>query len=450
MVITFNGHRSAITTLSFDKQGVHLASGSKDTDIIIWDLVGETGLFKLRGHKDQVTALHFLQPSNADSSAIDEVTNENDGLRNGHGDGSEAHAGFLLTASKDALIKIWNLSTQHCIETHVAQSNGECWSMGVSPDQSGCVTAGNDGELKVWAIDIQGLSDLARQVSEDSEKTHLRDRGTLYRQGKDRTLTVSFHFRGNYIAAHGLEKAIEIWRVRSEPEIQKTMARKRKRRREKLAATGQNSKDAAVADVEEKAEDIRSADVADVIFPYVIVRTGGKIRSLDWAGRRDSKALQLLASTTNNQLEVYSIPVKPKGKKTETDVPPEYTRTFAVEMAGHRTDVRSLALSSDDRMLASACNGTLKVWNVRTQNCIRTLDCGYALCSAFLPGDKIVVVGNRNGELELFDIASSTLIETVKAHDGPVWTIHVHPDRRSIATGSADKSAKFFNFEVVQ
>ena len=62
-MISFNGHKSAITHLAFDSAGVRLASGSKDTDIILWDLIGEVGLFKLRGHTDQVTSLHFLVPS---------------------------------------------------------------------------------------------------------------------------------------------------------------------------------------------------------------------------------------------------------------------------------------------------------------------------------------------------------------------------------------------------
>ena len=451
VIITFNGHRSAITTLSFDRQGVRLASGAKDTDIIIWDLVGETGLFKLRGHKDQITALQFLQLNSLKDDHFNEEIELKETESDGQVDGSDDHAGFLLTTSKDALIKIWDLESQHCIETHVAQSNGECWSMGVSPDQSGCVTAGNDGELKIWAIDLRGLGSAAKQVKDGFERTHLRERGTLYRQGKDRTLTVLFHPKGSYVAAHGLEKAVEVWRIRSESEVQKTMARKRKRRREKLTAAAQDPiASAKVADIEERAEDISTAEIADVIVPYVIIRTGGKIRSIDWAGRKASKTLQLLTATTNNQLEVYSIPVKQKEKKAEADAPPEYLRTLSVELPGHRTDVRSLALSSDDRMLASACNGNLKIWNVRTQSCIRTLDCGYALCSAFLPGDKIVVVGNKNGELELFDIASSTLIETVKVHEGPVWTLHVHPDGRSMATGGADKCAKFFTFEVVQ
>lgn len=452
VIISFNGHRSAITTLAFDKYGVRLASGAKDTDIIVWDLVSEVGMFKLRGHKDQITALQFLQPTNAEDSADDGQPNGNGASNHEIPASQEDHAGFLLSTSKDALIKVWDVESQHCIETHVAQTNGECWAMGISSDSSGCITAGNEGELKVWSIDMRGLREAARQISEGSERAYLRERGVLYRQGRDRALGVSFHPRGAYIAAHGSAKSVEVWRIRSESEVQKTLARKRKRRREKAIAAAARENKANGETVEEDGivEDIASVDISDVIVRCVIVRTGGKVRSIDWAGGRPSKALQLLAATTNNELELYSIVTKKEDKKAKSDEPPEYTRTFSVDMPGHRTDVRSLALSSDDRMLASASNGSLKIWNVRTQSCIRTLDCGYALCSSFLPGDKIVVVGNRNGELEIFDIASSTLIDTIKAHEGPVWTMHAHPDGRSIATGSADKSVKFFNFEVVQ
>lgn len=43
---TFNGHRKAVTALAFDTQGVRLASGSQDTDLIVWDLVAEVGLYR--------------------------------------------------------------------------------------------------------------------------------------------------------------------------------------------------------------------------------------------------------------------------------------------------------------------------------------------------------------------------------------------------------------------
>lgn len=438
--------------MAFDDAGVRLASGSKDTDIIIWDLVAETGLFKLRGHKDQVTALALLQPSKVQDQS-------NDGKLNGHASSGDvasqptaAHPGFLLSTSKDALIKVWDLGSQHCIETHVAQTNGECWTMGISTDGSGCITAGNDGELKVWSIDLKGLGQLASQIDEASERAFLREKGIFYREGKDRTLGVSFHTSGDYIAAHGSEKAVELWRIRSEMEVQRSLARKRRRRREKaISSSGQDGEvNGDLMKGSDDVEDISAAGISEVIVPYVIVRTGGKVRSVDWARGRANKAIKLLVATTNNQLELYNITPKVKIKGSKPEEPPDYLKSFSVDMPGHRTDIRSMSLSSDDRMLASASNGNLKIWNVRTQTCIRTLDCGYALCVTFLPGDKIVVVGNRNGELEVFDIASSTLIETVKAHESPVWTMHVHPDGKSLATGSADKSAKFFNFEVVQ
>ena len=42
----FNGHRKAVTALAFDTQGVRLASGSQDTDLIVWDLVADVGLYR--------------------------------------------------------------------------------------------------------------------------------------------------------------------------------------------------------------------------------------------------------------------------------------------------------------------------------------------------------------------------------------------------------------------
>jgi U3 small nucleolar RNA-associated protein 12 len=431
-IISFNGHKSAVTILTFDQTGVRLASGSKDTDIVIWDLVSETGLFKLRGHKGQITGLHFLHPASANKEDEEDVEMDSD-------------QAFLLSTSKDALIKIWDINSQHCIETHIAQTNGECWALGVSPDGSGCMTAGNDGELKVWAIDLQGLRKAGSTVGEASEQEYLTTRGILYRQGKDRTQGIAFYARSDYIAVHGAEKAVEIWRIRSEEEVRKSLARKRRRRREK-AKSEVNGEDPENDEADDKIT-IADADISEVIVPYVTVRTAGKVRSVSWMHTRKSKKLQLLVGTNNNLIDIYEIPLKGKSKTEEA---PDYNRTLSVELAGHRNDVRALALSSDDRMLASASSGGLKIWNVRTQNCLRTLECGYALCCSFLPGDKIVVVGTKDGDIELYDIAASSQLDKISAHEGAIWTMQVHPDGKSLITGSADKSVKFWNFEIIQ
>ncbi|PFH60784.1 hypothetical protein XA68_10349 [Ophiocordyceps unilateralis] len=440
VVVNFNGHKSAVTKLAFDKSGVRLASGSKDTDVIIWDLVAEVGQYKLRGHKDEVTGLHFVEP--------DLLMDDENGSRAAMRDGASPSEGFLLTAGKDSLLKLWDLSSRHCVETHIAQTNGECWALGISPDLSGCVTAGKDGEMKVWSLDVDALTASLQGVEASPTVRYLSDRGTLHRQSKDRAIDVVFHPQRDYFAVHGSEKGVDVWRIKTPAEIKKRLARKRKRRREKQKDGRQT--DEAVANDDEDDENAANADVGDIFVQYVIVRTGGKVRSVDWALGGTQKDLKLLVGTTNNQLEYFSIPLKDKADAKKSQDIPDYARALSVELPGHRTDIRAMALSSDDKMLASAANGSMKIWNVKTQACIRTFDCGYSLCCAFLPGDKVVVVGTKGGELQLFDVASSSLLNSVQAHEGAIWSLHVHPDGRSVVTGSADKTAKFWEFKIVQ
>ncbi|KAI1807157.1 WD40 repeat-like protein [Daldinia bambusicola] len=444
--ITFNGHRSAITVLAFDRSGVRLASGSKDTNVIIWDLVAEVGQFKLRGHKDQITGLQFVEPQDEVAEGEDSEAMVLDGA------GDSSSEGFLLTTGKDALIKLWDLGSRHCIETHIAQTNGECWALGLSPDYSGCITAGNAGELKVWALDSALLAASRQHVDISANTQYLRDRGTLFRHGKDKATEVVFHPRRDYFAVHGAEKSVEIWRIRTEAEIKKSLARKKKRRKEKLAQKkGENANGDTQADEEDdQDEDIGHADINDAFAQHLIVRTGGKVKSVDWADTHGKKKLQLLVGTTNNQLEMFNMPLKEKSKKSKQEDIPDYERALSIEIPGHRADIRSLALSSDDKWLASASNGSLKIWSMLTQKCGKTLECGYALCCSFLPGDKLVVIGTKTGEIELFEVATGTLLDSVSAHEGAIWSLQVHPDGRSIVSGSADKSAKFWKVQVVQ
>lgn len=55
--MTLNGHRKAVSALCYSTSGALLASGGQDTDIVVWDPAEEAGLYRLRGHLDEVTAL---------------------------------------------------------------------------------------------------------------------------------------------------------------------------------------------------------------------------------------------------------------------------------------------------------------------------------------------------------------------------------------------------------
>lgn len=407
-IVTLNGHRSAITALCFDSSGSRLASGARDTNVVLWDVVAETGVSRLKGHRDQITALSFIALSGGEATHI-------------------------LTTSKDSYLKLWDLSNSHCVETHTAHK-GECWAMTLSSDSTVLATAGLEGELKLWTIE--------RTADPLKNEKVLYAKGSLHRQSKARPASLEFHPNGQYLAAQSVDKAIEVFRLRSEDEIEKRLRRRRKR------------KDTKKGEVKVETDDedtIDAAQMEDNIVSYVTIRASHKIRSISWglaqASGKINSPLSLLATMNNNAIIVYSIPrVESLEKKSSI---PEYSASYTLELPGHQSDVRTMCLSSASDVLATGSDGSLKLWNVNSGACIRTFDCGYALCMTFILNDKFVVVGTKEGDLELYEVANSTLVETIKAHEGALWSLQIHPDGRNLVTGSADKTVKFWRFETI-
>jgi U3 small nucleolar RNA-associated protein 12 len=149
----------------------------------------------------------------------------------------------------------------------------------------------------------------------------------------------------------------------------------------------------------------------------------------------------------NNQFEIYSIDLKIKAINDESNL----KHLCSIESAGHRTDVRTISFSSDSSAFLTASGDCLKVWNRLSSSCIRTLQCDYALCSAFLPDDNHVIIGCKSGKIQLFDINGAKLLENVSAHveNKEVWSISLTPDKNGFVSGSADHTVKFWNFELV-
>eukprot|EP00978_Attheya_sp_CCMP212_P031996 scaffold122969_cov56-Attheya_sp.AAC.1 len=144
-----------------------------------------------------------------------------------------------------------------------------------------------------------------------------------------------------------------------------------------------------------------------------------------------------------------------------------------LDMYGHPTGIRSIALSSDDTLACTVSKSVAKVWNVANRTCLRSLPITassnsslntssdnngnspsyYGLCVTFLPGNTHVVMGTREGHVLVLDVASGDIVYTEEAaHDGAVWSIDLrrpNPQQEAMAlmTGSADKTVKFWDLE---
>lgn len=117
--VSLHGHKAAVTAGRYEPSSALFASGSADTDIVIWDMVAESGLYRLKGHRDGVTDVAFLS------------------VKGEAGPGPEAGdrrlPNGLASCSKDTLVKIWDLDTQSCVQTVVGHRGEVRYNIVCSP-----------------------------------------------------------------------------------------------------------------------------------------------------------------------------------------------------------------------------------------------------------------------------------------------------------------------------
>ncbi|XP_075967408.1 WD repeat-containing protein 3 [Anarhichas minor] len=425
--VSFNGHKTAVSTMRYDALGARLVTGSRDTDVIVWDIINESGLYRLRGHKDVITEALFLKDRN-----------------------------LLVTSSKDSFVKWWDLDTQHCFKTMVGHRS-EVWGMVLLNQENRLLTGSADSELRAWDINYlqeekavgepkvkKGKSLLDDDDEEDNEEEadeSLEERilsckkaGSILREARDRVVSLAVDAKARVIACHGNDVVLEIFTVLSEEEVQKKMTKKLKKAKKKAAKTQEDAG-------EEEAQPVVERMLKDEILKLTKIKASAKIRWVDCLSCAGGE-LKVALLLQNNTIETYSL-------KT-SDRTPAANKTARLTLGGHRTDVRTLAFSSDNLAVLSASGDTVKVWNRSTLQVIRTMACEYALCSLFVPGDRQIILGTKSGKLQIFELASGSLLETVDAHNGSLWSLCLAPDQRGFITGSADKTVKFWEFELIK
>ncbi|XP_071495513.1 WD repeat-containing protein 3-like [Diadema antillarum] len=438
VMVTFNGHKTAVSTLHFDSLALRLASGSKDTDLIIWDVVNESGLYRLKGHRGMVTKVAFMSQHN-----------------------------IVISSSKDTFVKFWDLDTQHCFKTLVGHRS-EVWDFAILPEDRGLVTGTSGSDLQAWDItfkdevsfqrikstgpspakksrkhfsdddgddaegDDEGDDDDEEEMGDDDSILSCTKAGTILRKGTDRVVSLQADSTGRILGCHGPSAVLELFKVCNEEELEKRLQKKVKRLRKRARAAEGDDAEVDVSSVSLTAE--------ERIRPLTTIKMSSKIRSFH-SLVDTSEEVKLVALLHNNSLETHHLSLA-----VDT---PTASKGTGVSQPGHRHDVRTLTFSSDSTAVLSAGGNSVKIWNRSTLRCIRTMKCGYAVSSIFAPGDRHCIVGTKTGHLELFDIASGTMIDSFEAHEGTVWSICLSPDKRGFVTGSADKTLKFWEFELV-
>jgi U3 small nucleolar RNA-associated protein 12 len=420
--VTFSGHKSVVTALCFDGNGLRLASGGKDTEIVIWDVTNESGLFRLKGHKGVVTQLQFMAQHNC-----------------------------ILSSSKDTFIKFWDLNTQHCFKTLIGHKT-EVSSFVLFNNDLRLISGANDSELRVWNIIFKDqnveeyqrkLEDLKSKIEDKDEDEEEIDEqndvliverfGSVLRKSTQRLTNLFIDSTERILICHAKESFIECFKLKTEEEVKKSIRNRLKKERKRRKSENIESEELDELLIVNKT-------LSDEIEKLDVIKTSSKVKSCDLLMNRNECKIAVLLS--NNSIEFYSL--KPSIK------PQIYA---SIHLEGHRSDVRTVAISSDNLSILSASAESLKVWNRTSGKCITTIEEGveYALCSVFAPGDRYCVLGTKTGKLQIFDLSSAQLQQTIDASEEllPIWSICLYPNLQGLVSGGEDKSVKFWNFELL-
>jgi len=113
-------------------------------------------------------------------------------------------------------------------------------------------------------------------------------------------------------------------------------------------------------------------------------------------------------------------------------------------LKGHTSRINSIA--TDGNLIVSASDDeTVKIWNIKMGECIKTIKHDSSVHSVAIVGDRIIS-GSYYGAIKIWDIGSGELIKTLRDHTGVVNNIAADGD--NIVSGSFDGKIKIWNINT--
>jgi WD40 repeat protein/tRNA A-37 threonylcarbamoyl transferase component Bud32 len=408
MVHSLEGHTDRVWSVCFSADGHHLASGSEDKTISVWNAATGQPTATLRGHASGVLSVCFNP----------------DGRR-------------LASASYDRTVKVWDVATGQptaTFERHEDAVTSVCFS----PDGGLLASASRDGTVRVWntrgdreVFALRGHMDRVRSVcfspdgrllasASDDKTVMLWDaatgRSTVTLRGHtDVVISVCFNSDGRRLASASADGTVRVWDT----------------------ATGQGVATFSV----------RVSTVTSVCFSP----DGRRLASAAYDHNRVNNTVKVWDAATGQATitllghvdGVTSICFSPDGRRLASA---SWDKTVKVWDA--RTGPEALILpgstsvcfSPDSRRLASAsADGTVKIWDARTGAQALTVP-GYSVC--FSPDGTRLASAFADGTVKVWDARSGREALTLRGHTDRVPSVCFSPDGMFMARASPDGTVK--------
>ncbi|KAG6413747.1 hypothetical protein SASPL_126461 [Salvia splendens] len=121
------------------------------------------------------------------------------------------------------------------------------------------------------------------------------------------------------------------------------------------------------------------------------------------------------------------------------------TTQLLEELKGHDSQVSIVKMLSGERVLTAAHDGTVKMWDVRTDTCVATVGrfSSAVLCMEYDDSSGILAAGGRDGVANIWDIRAGRQMHKLLGHSK--WIRSIRMVGETVITGSDDWTARVWS-----
>jgi WD40 repeat protein/serine/threonine protein kinase len=303
----------------------------------------------------------------------------------------------------------WHYLMRLCkVEPLILRDSTEVYGVAFSPDGQQIVSAGQDGNVKIWN------SRTAEMIKEFSAH-------------KIAACSVAFHPDGRYLASTGADRLVKVW------DLEDT-------RHEVFQGPCDTIRGSGAGYTVGFSPDGR----------HLVAGSDGNVRVWDWEKNRPQ-----FPEHTFPGPEYHSIPVAftrdgrlvtggPEGLNLR-DV--ESERPAITFLAEPRLPVTALAFSTDCGLLASAnINKGVSLWDATTGKLLKTLPHkGNVLGVAFSSDGRRVVSAGDDKRVHVWDVLTGREVLGLRGHTDHCCCVAFSPDGWRLASASCDKTIRVWD-----
>ncbi len=410
-----DGHRGAVSSLSFSSEGTQLASGGVDDSARLWDVSSGRELRRFDGHTRSVTSVSFspdgawLASGSGDGSVrLWDVASGQELRRfDGHSDWVRSvsfspDGAWLASGSGDSLVRLWDVASGQVMRRFGGHT-AVVFSVRFSPDGERLASGSADESIRLW------------DVANGQEIRRLNGHSGFVN-------SVNFSPDGKRLASGSGDQTIRLWDVTSGQELRRLDGH-----RGPVSSVSFSPDGARLA----SGSGDNSVRLWDVSSTQELRRLDGHCGSIGSVSFRPDGA-QLASSSGDRLVRVWDVS---SGQEL-------------LRLEGHTGQVFSVSFSIDGARLASgSADNSVRLWDVSTGQELRRLDghSGAIWSVSFSPDGAWLASGSADRSIRLWDMSSRQELRRLDGHSGSINSVSFSPDSARLASGSSDNSVRLWD-----